>query len=209
MQALQKQLEATDSMEEAIQIAKKIRTAKRILFYDERKQVRYDDFSQQPFYTFIQKSGELAADQDTQKHTASVAQADKTDASIGDSEGSSSVAVSDEGTSYLAQGNEDSNKGDTQLLRVESGYESLQGIRKTMEDAHVLLDDLFPSYPQLSSCAHLSAPFSFYAVYDGKPFDTQHYGFVLIWLNRTCWHGGSVGGSRRGPWRGDPGCLLH
>jgi hypothetical protein len=38
--ALHKQLEATDSMEEAIQIAKKIRTAKRILFHDDHKPVR-------------------------------------------------------------------------------------------------------------------------------------------------------------------------
>lgn len=39
LQALHKQLEATDSMEEAIQIAKKIRTAKRILFHDDHKSV--------------------------------------------------------------------------------------------------------------------------------------------------------------------------
>jgi hypothetical protein len=50
---------------------------------------------------------------------------------------------------------------------LESGYESQQGIRKTMEDAHVLIDDLRVTFPQLASADSLSPPLAFYAVYDG------------------------------------------
>ncbi len=52
-------------------------------------------------------------------------------------------------------------------LGLESGYESQQGIRKTMEDAHVLIDDLRVAFPQLASADSLSPPLAFYAVYDG------------------------------------------
>eukprot|EP01103_Thecamoeba_quadrilineata_P015538 TRINITY_DN4944_c0_g1_i1.p1 TRINITY_DN4944_c0_g1~~TRINITY_DN4944_c0_g1_i1.p1 ORF type:complete len:596 (-),score=106.06 TRINITY_DN4944_c0_g1_i1:21-1808(-) len=48
-------------------------------------------------------------------------------------------------------------------LVVRSGYESLQGKRKTMEDTHMVIDDfnsVFPSLPPTTQC-------SFYAVYDG------------------------------------------
>lgn len=92
-------------------------------------------------------------------------------------------------------------------LVVESGFESLQGIRKTMEDAHVALDDLLTSFPHLSSL-HPSPPFAFYAVYDGKSINlppcvvsTQNP-FSLTPLcrttARTCRRGGSCSRSRFG-----------
>ncbi len=54
--------------------------------------------------------------------------------------------------------------GGDQLI-LESGFESLQGVRKTMEDTHVAIDDLLPTFPNLSA---LQSPCAFYAVYDGK-----------------------------------------
>lgn len=110
----------------------------------------------------IQKLAEAINDQDVHKQAIdSVPQSDR---SSSDVEGSSVPSPKDTGVNLQAP----SRSGDlSQLLRVESGYESLQGIRKTMEDAHVLLDDLLSSFPQLSSNAHISAPFAFYGVYDG------------------------------------------
>jgi len=116
--ALHKRLETVETMEEAIQIAKKIRSAKRILFHEHQKQAKphANDGASEP-------NGKPAAE-----------------CAPGTLDGASLV--------------------------VESGFESLQGIRKTMEDAHVALDDLLTSFPHLSSL-HPSPPFAFYAVYDG------------------------------------------
>jgi integrin-linked kinase-associated serine/threonine phosphatase 2C len=119
--ALHKQLEATDSMEEAIQIAKKIRTAKRILFYEDK----------------------------------SVAKDAKT------AEGAGTVtAISDKTNqnARIVQANSNS------ILRTESGVESLQGIRKTMEDTHQAIDDVKKA---LSTLPATVPTCGYYAVYDG------------------------------------------
>lgn len=141
--ALHKQLEATDSMEEAIQIAKKIRTAKRILFHDDHKPT---------------PEGEGVAAQDAAHKQAAgsprTVGSDKADAAADESQHAAPAAVV-------------ASEGGGPGLGLESGYESQQGIRKTMEDAHVLIDDLRVAFPQLASADSLSPPLAFYAVYDG------------------------------------------
>eukprot|EP01102_Stenamoeba_stenopodia_P022646 TRINITY_DN9523_c0_g2_i2.p1 TRINITY_DN9523_c0_g2~~TRINITY_DN9523_c0_g2_i2.p1 ORF type:complete len:516 (+),score=110.47 TRINITY_DN9523_c0_g2_i2:570-2117(+) len=53
--------------------------------------------------------------------------------------------------------------GHSKIPKPISGFEELQGKRKTMEDTHVRIDDLNKLFPTLSKTAKRS----FYAVYDG------------------------------------------
>ncbi|KAL6070400.1 Rho GTPase-activating protein 29, variant 2 [Balamuthia mandrillaris] len=125
---LRQQLEQTQSMEEAIQIARKIRTAKRILFLDGEGR----GGGIMPSST----SSRMTPKQLNRQHRRSIA--------------------------ILAAASPQT------PLRPESSASALKGRRRTMEDAHVLVDDLRKHFPNAAFPAGSSAcSFSFYGVYDG------------------------------------------
>eukprot|EP01090_Pellita_catalonica_P005943 TRINITY_DN16149_c0_g1_i1.p1 TRINITY_DN16149_c0_g1~~TRINITY_DN16149_c0_g1_i1.p1 ORF type:complete len:471 (-),score=113.15 TRINITY_DN16149_c0_g1_i1:24-1436(-) len=121
---LHESLQNAQTVAEAVQIARKIRTAKRILFFDDQKHLADSKKAEAKKLTGQQLNVHLRRS-----------------------------------TLILQVATENS------IVSCVAGFESVIGLRKTMEDTHVCLDKVSAVFPELKKSP--PAEIAFYGVYDG------------------------------------------